>query len=366
MYIALYDEDLSHITNIDGVTYNLQQRVYDLDSFSATGKVTEEDIKNAKVAILNDDLGNYEYGCFVDTVSIVEGTCTIKGLDFKSLWQNEILIDYSQPNSFDARLSKIFEKVESLLFDTTDIYVNHITVNTHIGYDGSDTTALGNWQNQYMIKDGYAFLKLYLKYYGYNIESKLDIVDKVLKFDFVKNNKSIDINLLDFNYEITTTQTKTNKTIATLSFQTVKEEDGVEIITPRPSGLATSYYYLDKDNNIIQSDKYGNFQKRIYPVVAKMFEAEYLAEAQYNAVYELVNSRYNDNIIIDNTDVVDPINFKDYKLYTMINVYQDGNFYITSPITEKHITLDANGLRVKVKLGFKIIYLTEIIKKGRI
>lgn len=365
MYIEIYDENLHHLANIDGITYDLQQRVYDLDSFSATGKIDEE-ITQGKVAILKDDFGNYEYGCFIDDINILEGKCTIKGLDFRTLFQNEILIDYSQPNSFDSRLSKIFEKVCGLLFEGLDLYVIHIPVTTHITYNSTDTTPLGNWQNQYIIKDAYTFLKLYLKYYGYNIEAKLDLADGILKFDFVRNNTSLDINLKDFKAEITTTQTKTNKAIATLSFQTVKEEDGVEVITPRPSTLATSYYYLDKDNNIIQSNEAGNFQKRIYPVVTKIFEAEYLAEAQYNAIYELVNSRYNDNIIIDNTQVIDPIDFKDYKLYTMVNVYQDGNFYISSPITEKHTTLNSNGLTIKVKLGFKVIYLTEIIKKGRI
>lgn len=366
MYLEIYDEDLKHITNIDGITYDLQQRVYDLDTFTATGQTQQESIENGKVAVVKDDFGNYEYGCFIDTIKIEEGKCTIKGLDFRTQWQNEILIDYSQPNSFDSRLSKIYEKVSSLLFNTDDEFIRHIDVDIEIPQDYTDTSILGNWQNQYIIKDGYTFLKLYLKYYGYNIEVKLDLANKILKYEFIKNETNLDINLIDFNFELTTTQTKTNKTIATLSFQTVKEEDGVEIITPRPSTLATSYYYLDKENNIIQGDKYGDFEGRIYPVITKMFEAEYLAEAQFNAVYELVNSRYNDNIIIDNTSIIDPIDFKDYKLYTMVNIYQDGIYYKASPITEKHISLSSSGMKIKVKLGFKTIYLTEIIKKGSV
>lgn len=68
MYIALYDENRRHITNVDNVTYDKTVRVYDPDSFSAEG-VSSEDINDAKVVVVNDDAGNYRYACFADTVT---------------------------------------------------------------------------------------------------------------------------------------------------------------------------------------------------------------------------------------------------------------------------------------------------------
>lgn len=47
MYIAIYDENKKHITNVDNATYDLTTRVYDNDSFSAEG-VCDVDINDAK------------------------------------------------------------------------------------------------------------------------------------------------------------------------------------------------------------------------------------------------------------------------------------------------------------------------------
>ena len=100
----------------------------------------------------------------------------------------------------------------------------------------------------------------------------------------------------------------------------------------------------------------------MYPVKAKYYESEYLADAQFNAVNELANARYVDNIIIDNNVVIDPLDFSGYRLYTKVDLYYDGKLYKTLPISEKITTLNGNGKSTKRKLGFKKILLTEIIK----
>ena len=79
-------------------------------------------------------------------------------------------------------------------------------------------------------------------------------------------------------------------------------------------------------------------------------------------MYELANSRYVDNIIIDNNKTIDPIDFAEYPLYTKVELYYEGKLYKTLPISEKITKLDASGLSTKIKLGFKKILLTEIIK----
>ena len=67
MYIALYDENQQHLTNIDNVSYDTTVRVYDNDSFNAEG-VSNEDINNAKILVLNDDVGTYKYACFANEI----------------------------------------------------------------------------------------------------------------------------------------------------------------------------------------------------------------------------------------------------------------------------------------------------------
>ena len=103
MYIALYDENIKHITNVDNATYDLTQRVYDNDSYTAEG-VCDVDVNDAKIAVTNDDAGNYEYACFADTVTPDKNKRTIKGADFKTLFDTEILLDYTAEGSFDGAL----------------------------------------------------------------------------------------------------------------------------------------------------------------------------------------------------------------------------------------------------------------------
>lgn len=353
MYIAIYDENKKHITNVDNATYDLTTRVYDNDSFSAEG-VCDVDINDAKIAVLNDDRGNYEYACFADEIKPEYNKRTVKGLDFKTLWDTEILLDYTADGSFDGRLSAIFTKVKTQVFNGKDTAVNKIPVVVNIPTDNTDTTTTyGSYAGTYQFVNAYKFLKCYLKYYEYNIESYYDVAAGKIVFTFVKCTDAVSVDLRDFIHELTTTSTTTNKAVATIKYTAE---------TPRPSTIATIYYYRDKDNNIVQSNESGNINGRLYPVKAKYYESEYLADAQFNAVYELANARYVDNIIIDNNKTIDPIDFSGYRLYTKVALYYDGKLFKTLPISEKIITLDGDGKNTKIKLGFKKILLTEVIK----
>lgn len=391
MYIAIYDENKNHITNIDNVTYDLTTRVYDNDSFTAEG-VCDVDINNAKIAVLNDDSGNYEYACFADGITPEYNKRKVKGLDFKTLWDTEILLDYTAEVSFDGKLSAIFTKIKQLVFDGSDVAANKIPVVVNIPQDDTDTTSTyGSYAGTYQLVNAYKFLKCYLKYYEYNIESYFDVAAGKIVFTFVKCTDAVSVGLSDFIHELTTTSSATNKAVATIKYNVetpatdadgntiytntqktdnngdpVTDKEGnpvyIPVYQPRPSTLATVYYYRDKDNNIVQSDESGNISGRLYPVKAKYYESEYLADAQFNAVYELANARYVDNIIIDNNKTIDPIDFSIYRLYTKVALYYNGKLYKTLPISEKIITLDGSGKNTKIKLGFKKILLTEVIK----
>ncbi len=123
-----------------------------------------------------------------------------------------------------------------------------------------------------------------------------------------------------------------------------------------PKNLPKKIYFLGSDNEIYEDTIPED--KKIYPVKKKFFSESYLATAQYNAILELVNTRQNDNVIIVDNMVLNPILLADLGLYAMITVYDTNNDSKVIPISE--ITL--SNKEVKVKLGFKKILLTEIIK----
>jgi hypothetical protein len=365
MYVAVYDSSVNHIANIDNAIHQLTTRVYDPNSFTAEG-TCPDDINNACLAVLNTETGHSRYACLVDNITPENDLRTVKGLDFKTLWDSEILLDYTAAGSFDGRFKPLMQKVSSQLFNSPDATFTKITVQVVIPDDFTDTTPVfGSKQGTYSIVNAYSNIKGYLKYYEYNIESEFDLATKTIIFTFVKHDTQIAVSLKDFDYELQTTTNATNKAVATIKYAPTVENDenGDPLpIPPRPTDIATVYYYRDSENNIVQSDAAGDIANRIYPVKAKIFESEYLADAQYDAVSELANARYVDNIIIDNNAVLDPIDLAAYPLYTKVDVYYDGKLYKTLPISEKITTADENGENTKVKLGFKKILLTEIIK----
>lgn len=361
MYIALYDENQNHIANVDNVTYDRTERTYDADTFTAEG-ISDADINDAKIAVLCDDTGNQEYACFVDAVTQKNDQQTIKGIDFRTLFDTEVLLDYTEPQSFDGNLSAIFQKICNLVFDSADTIARKIPIRIKLPFFNIPTISVfGSLQDTYKIVNAYTFLKAYLKYYEFIIETEYIPRDGIY-ISFARHFDKVSIGLADFIHELTTTSTATNKTVATIKYKIETDDDGNPTNLPRPSTIATRYYYRNKSNNIVQSDEIGDIDGRIYPVKTKYFEAEYLSEAQFNAVYELTNARYVDNIIIDNNITLDPIDLSVFPLYTKVSLYYKGTLYKTLPISEKHTTLNGSGKTTKIKLGFKKILLTEIIK----
>lgn len=363
MYLAIYDENKNHITNIDNATFDLTQRVYDADSFSAVGQ-SVENINDAKYLILCDKSGKYMYSCFVDNITPEDNTRSVKGMDFKTVFDTEILLDYTSPASFDGRLSSIFRKAAELVLNDPDVMMQKIAVNLVIPDDATDTTGIfGSRQDTYEIVNAYKFLKAYLKYYEYNVEAAFNPVTGCIDIAFVRCTRRQTLVLADFIHELQTTSQTTNKAVATLSFEPKqKDAEDNEVIVPRPDTLATKYYYLTKQNDIVEADAAGNVPGRIYPVRAKLFESEYLADAQFDAVNELANARYVDNVVLDNNAVVDPLDLSGFPLYTKFDLYYDGKFYKTLPMSEKNTVADGSGTNTKIKLGFKKVLLTEIIK----
>ena len=126
---------------------------------------------------------------------------------------------------------------------------------------------------------------------------------------------------------------------------------------------AIKYYYLTTDNQIVESDQYGDIPNRYYPVKSRVFIEEYLANAQFQAILELANQRYVDSIMINANSPLNPIDLSTVGLFDLIEIY-DNNYKKTLPVAEKHLKIDKEGIDFKLKLGFKKERLSEIIRAG--
>jgi len=143
----------------------------------------------------------------------------------------------------------------------------------------------------------------------------------------------------------------------------VKTTDGVRTkywqlgqVPREPQNTASRTYYLGKDNEIYEEIIAASNQ--IFPIQQKIIEDEFLYKAQFNAIYELVNSRYNQNVTIKDDSSINPLELSSLGLNAKITVYDKMNQVAILPISEIEIK---NGVK-KVKLGFKKTLFTEVIK----
>ncbi len=366
MYIELYNQNIEHISNVDMVTFNLTKRVYGTDTFSAKG-IYQGDISTAKVLRLCQDDGTEEYSCFIESMEFTNQEVKITGLDFRHLFKTEALLDFT--TSFDSSLYGVLKKAFDVLFDGEDTCYNLIPVSYTIPneFKSIDTkNMVADYYGTYIIKDVSSFIETYLRIYEYYIQIELDLTStKGLLLRIYAGEETSDLSLEDFEYKRSTSSISTNKTVATIKFESkIENENGTTTIRPRPSSIATIYYYLTKDNQIVQSSSPNiELEERIYPVVAKWYEDEYLAKAQFNAAYELACNRYVDNITINANSKLDPINLETKGLCTLFNIYHNGVFIYTLPLAEKTISVSNKGRTCQIKLGYKKMLLTEIIKR---
>jgi len=127
-------------------------------------------------------------------------------------------------------------------------------------------------------------------------------------------------------------------------------------IPREPKPVPSRNYFLGKDNEIYE--QFIAPANQIFPVQQKIIAEEFFYKAQFNAVYELVNSRFNQNIIVIDNSKVNPLELSNLGLNAQITVYDKLNNVAILPVSEIEIR---NGKK-SVKLGFKKIFLTEVIK----
>lgn len=125
------------------------------------------------------------------------------------------------------------------------------------------------------------------------------------------------------------------------------------IVNPRPD-LPEKVYVLGTDNNVYENAAPNGLKP--FPEVVSYYEAEYLADAQFNAIYYLLSNRWVENIIID--DTLSPFPIHDLPLFQMVRVYDESGIYKDLPISEHHL----ENNKKNIKLGFKKTSFTSIIK----
>lgn len=410
MYIAIYGRDLNHITNVTEVKYEITERVFDLDTSNFTG-TTSIDISNGLIFVLCDNSGKQVYSGYIKGLKQAGNLVTFSGDDFKKGFDTEVILDYATGlNTAPKFLDEVFRDVSLAILSQHSEIQTIVPMDILFPSTNEDVLWIADYTSQYMTINANRFLKTYLAYFGYFIDSYYDKINKKVILEIKSNVETASIRLDDFTHETTRNETLTNKAVANLKFNNINTGEKVwkyigddsdygydvtrtqntpdpevsaneyqvgvimhikyipfqspveenlyyqaeYLTTLRPVDLPTRTYYLGNDNLIYESSIPQ--EKMILPIVSKVFEEDFFQTAQFNAVSELVNSRYNENIIITNTQT--PVDLSKYDLYTMIKVYDKNGLMVEMPLAEIERT---NG-NYKIKLGFKKTKFTEIVK----
>lgn len=411
MYIEVYNRNLDHVTNITDIKYNIIRRVFDLDTALLEGVATE-DVSEGFIFVLCEDSGNYVYSGYMNSINQKQSHVSFKGLDFKSIYDTEILLDYSQslvdPSEFTT--ISIYTKVSDLVIEQHPD--NPISV--EINVVDNDTLFIANYIGQYLIENAKSFLKVYLAYFKNYISPKFNRVTKTIDVKFKESSVITDMRLDDFIFEKSTADININSAVATIKFETLLDDNKFWILSTekyynslplnskmegagvtsfiqpvefpenydfgfaykaenpdypgiimywqvannyisRPVTLPYKVYYLGKDNKVYEENI--SLSNKYLPVKTKIFEHEFFNSAQVAAITELVNSRYNENITLINTKT--PIDLKVLELFQTVKIYDKNGDIKELPLSE----IEISNYTYRVKLGFKKTLFTEVIKK---
>ena len=411
MYVAVYDRNYNHITNIQNVKYDITERVFDLDSSTIEGVPSVYLSNEAFIFVLCEGNGKQVYSGFIKSIKYNGKLAIIKGEDFKKILDTELVLDYATVLGQSPKL--LGDVFRDVFFALENDIQNHLPIEFEYPNPDNFIDWIANYDCEFLIVNAKNFIKPYLAYYNYYIDTAFNTTSKKIEVRVLQSSSDVSIKLNDFVHESTRSESTINKAIAHMKYDNVEKdnkmwiystveywnsalnksdilqmfpepledanlyehgyalkilyqengvpEGAIEIYfqvsnaaTPRPADLPSRVYYLGNDNQIYESSIPSD--KLILPIQSKIFEDAFFQKAQFNAINELVNSRYNENIVITNLNC--PIDLKALKLYTKLSVYDKNGNRLVLPIAEIH----HNNELYSIKLGFKKMLFTEIIK----
>lgn len=342
MYYVLYDRNLKPI----GSSYLLEswsriRRSYDFDSMSIEGEQIPLSA-DPFIVVINDKQGKISFSGLASTPESIEKTkktkITLK--DYKTLWNTDILI----PNSKLMR-RYLFQEIEDFLIVwsmSCDTGLPSVSWDISQIMDIEIEESLTKAQSIFLYDTLSGLLSLYNVY----VETELDLYRKTLKFIFKKAGiESVSIRLKDFNIH------SVEKSFG--DFNRVS-------IYSKSLSLVQSWG-ITEDNNIVKISE--DTQSLIYPAKVKNFiadsdSAEDINNALYEAVLELSQNRYQENIDIDIQQGKSIIDLGAVDFSYSVNTYIEGERYRTLPVGE--IETDSKGKHI-LRLGYRMQELTQEI-----
>lgn len=346
MIISFYNKDFEALQNnasllIDRNNFNLVKRPVELNDFTCSCEAFTENIQPTFI-VVKDDIGRSRKPLYASLAGVPilnkNNQTEINGTDLKTLFSSDVILQYKKEiitvgQVFDYILSEWNKQVNRDSIKCVFNYLDDVENIILTDLTPSATKEVYNALDE---------IQTYLKYYGLYIDSTIDLKDKQVVFtigQMMKESKVQNIKLWEYgirNY---------GKWLAD-----VNETQGYD--SELNDGIK---WILTKDNEITIEEA----KRDLYPIKRRIFVNDDITEANKEALAELLNARYNEDLEISTQNIQ-----SDFETTFAIYVSKGEGLYKKLPCGElkynsKSYTYDKDlNIVVKpyaVKIGFRYI-----------
>lgn len=351
MYFVLYDRHLNSI----GETYILEtwsrkQRAVDFDDTRITGEQIPYSADPFFV-VINDRQGKQQFSGLASTPVIDDKSkkTTITLKDYTTLFNTEVIIDWSKFEQTNKSLGAYFNFIFTEWLTQTDVgFTGNIKWDIRrlegLSWDTTNIP-LGTDKESVML---YTLFIDALSYYGLYCLPELDVYTKTLTFVFhVAGINSRSIRLKDFGI------LSVEKSFGSYNRVTVYNHKYER----------NQSWALTETNTVV---KLPSNQPLVYPAKNVNFiaeepdeelsETQALNNAVYEAVMELAQNRYQENIDLDVQQYTSLMDMSEFDFSYVVSVYTAEDFYKDLPVGE--IETDSKGKHI-IRLGHRVQELTQ-------
>ena len=335
MIVSFYDKNFKGLQQnasltVDKQSYSLVKRPVDINTLSCKCEAFTEDIQPTFL-IIKDDRGGYIYGSLAGIPVLNSQNITeVTGTDLKTMLSSDVLLTPGSYPTVNSYIIYVFEQWKS--------QVNKGTIPVELvfkDYIGTDTnTPMGDYKpaTDTAVYNAWEEIQSYLKYYNLYMETFIDLINKKVQFIIGRTMyRQLNIKLWEYGIK------NYSKWIAS-----VNETVGYYVNEDSNYWQVGSTWILTSGNNITTDSA----KRDIYPVKRKIFTStKSLREAETQALSELLDAMYNEELTLPTTDI-NP----DFETKFSIYLKRGADKYKDLPCGELHY--DASGL-IKCQIGYR-------------
>lgn len=291
---------------VDNGSYSLVRRGVEMDELKCTCETFTADIQPTFIVVKNDR-GNYVYGALAGIPQLDKKNQTkVTGSDLKSMLKSDVLLDFSTVPPSPKEFFRI-------VFDEWNLSVNQNSFCCELIFD-EDLDAV-SWDERKPYSEGIARYNAwedlfvpYLKFYDLFMTTKIELTEKkvVFRIGCAKNGRTENVKLWELGiYDYGKWIASVNETQGCVLNTATKEiKEGIRwVLTSKNEFISDSGSAADKQKVLEKRDCYPIKRKIILKETDdESKETELLNEANTEALKELADSMFKENLEISNVE----------------------------------------------------------------